>query len=107
MVGSVTNLPFRPKTGLGGQKPCVESWESSESNSTLVPRAIDERWGVDRLRNIELNSRGITRGGELGRRFPSKLLFLLRSRFKVINSPFLPRESPRRIDQRFLTLIRG
>ena len=45
------------------------------------------------FRNIKLegNSRGISRGGELGRRFPSKLLFSLRSRFKVINSPFLPR----------------
>ncbi len=39
------------------------------------------------FRNIELeeNSRGISRGGELGRRLPSKLLFLKRSRFKVIN----------------------
>ena len=46
---------------------------------------------------LEGNSRGISRGGELGRRFPSKLLFLLRSRFKMMNSPFLPRESPRTV----------
>ena len=66
---------------------------------SLPPRENSTEIEISRIERPEGNSRGISRVGELGRRIPSKLNFLLKSTFKVNNSPFLPRESPRRTVQ--------